>query len=94
MNLVSLESLLNLLLDNAQISIFPKVDEMYRLFYWVTNALSDLLSQITQCKKWTMSCLVGPLRYVTQCKLAFIYRMGLRVVYEMGQKVGMVLPYI
>ena len=36
MNLVSLESLLIHLLDNAQISIFSKVDVMYLLLYWVT----------------------------------------------------------
>ena len=36
MNLVSLESLLIHLLDNAQISIFSKVDKMYILLCWVT----------------------------------------------------------
>ena len=36
MNLVSLESLLNLLLQNAKISILSKVDKMYLLLYWVT----------------------------------------------------------
>ena len=36
MNLVSLESLLIHPLDNAQISIFSKVDIMYLLLYWVT----------------------------------------------------------
>ena len=36
MNLVLLESLLNLLLDNVKISIFSKVDKMYLLLYWVT----------------------------------------------------------
>ena len=33
---VSLKSLLNLLLDNAKISIFTKVDKMYLSLYWVT----------------------------------------------------------
>ena len=38
MNLVSLESLLNLLLANAKISNFSKVDMMYLLLHWVTFA--------------------------------------------------------
>ena len=36
MNLVSLESLLNLLLVNEKISFFSKVDQMYLLMHWVT----------------------------------------------------------
>ena len=36
MNLVSFESLLNLLLDNANISTFSKVDKMHLLVYLVT----------------------------------------------------------
>ena len=36
MNVVSWESLLNPLLDNAKISIFSEVDKMYLLLYWVT----------------------------------------------------------
>ena len=35
MNLVSLERLLNLMLDNAKISIFSKVDKLYLMLYWV-----------------------------------------------------------
>ena len=53
MNLVSLESLLIHLLDNAQISIFSKVDIIYLLLYWVTfvtchkKSTSYLLLKIT-----------------------------------------------
>ena len=35
-NLVSLESLLNLLLNNANILNFSEVDKMSLLLYWVT----------------------------------------------------------
>ena len=47
MNLVSWESLLNLLLDNAKISIFSKVDKMYLLLYWVTYTCT--------CKPFTIA---------------------------------------
>ena len=46
--MVSLESLWNLLLDKAKISIFSKVDQLYLLLYWVTYVLcySTYLSRI------------------------------------------------
>ena len=45
MNLVSLESLLIHLFDNAQISIFSKVDIMSLLLYWVTYTMKCLAAQ-------------------------------------------------
>ena len=39
-NLVALQSLLNLPLDKAKISIFSKVDKMYLLLYWVTYVVN------------------------------------------------------
>ena len=44
--LVTLESLLNLLLDNAKISIFSKVDKMYLLLYLVTYLHIKLAVQL------------------------------------------------
>ena len=57
MSLVSLESLLIHLLDNAQISIFSKVDIMYLLLYWVTYGVLQSVNKKEHLREWTLTLL-------------------------------------